>query len=167
VEPKQLEQLYSCAEMDVQRRAVIQALTAKPGQRGLEVGSGPGHLAAIVGPGGGRIAAVDKNPAMVAMLRERAEQAGQADHVEARVGDALELPFASESFDFSVNTQVISYFARPERMLAELFRTLVPGGRAVILDTHWDSLIWRADDTKRAARREAPRRYSIHDARPE
>jgi arsenite methyltransferase len=48
--------------------------------------------------------------------------------------------------------QVIEYLAEPDAALHQLARVLRAGGRLVIIDTDWDSLVWAATDRRRAAR---------------
>ena len=57
------------------------------------------------------------------------------------VADACDLPCANGVFDCAVSTQVYEYVADIEAALRELNRVLVPGGRALILDTDYDSLV--------------------------
>src|SRR3981081_2280046 len=81
-------------------------------------------------------------------LAPRAPQTGGRVRADARSGpwfttahgDAVVLPFPDGSFDAAVSTQVYEYVADMPRALAELRRVLRPGGRAVVLDTDWDSL---------------------------
>jgi SAM-dependent methyltransferase len=51
-----------------------------------------------------------------------------------------------------VSTQVFQYIEDIQTCLTELFRVLKPGGRALILCTDWDTLIWNTDDQDRMHR---------------
>jgi SAM-dependent methyltransferase len=61
-------------------------------------------------------------------------------------GDAVALPYPDGMFDAAVSTQVYEYVADIPEALAELRRVLRPGGRALVLDTDWDSLVWHTRD---------------------
>src|SRR5262249_21164307 len=61
-------------------------------------------------------------------------------------GDATSLPFSDATFDAAVSTQVYEYVSAITKALNELYRVLRPGGRAVIIDTDWDSAIWHTDN---------------------
>jgi SAM-dependent methyltransferase len=55
----------------------------------------------------------------------------RARGVDARVGDAQELPFEDESFDCALAAWMLYHVPEPERAVAELARVLRPGGRLV------------------------------------
>jgi SAM-dependent methyltransferase len=67
-------------------------------------------------------------------------------------GDALALPFGDEQFDVAVSTQVYEYVDDIEGALAEARRVLHPGGRLLVLDTDWDSIVWHSSDRDRMER---------------
>jgi ubiquinone/menaquinone biosynthesis C-methylase UbiE len=48
-------------------------------------------------------------------------------------GSLYALPFADESFDTVLFSEVIEHLDRPEKALSEIYRVLRPGGRAVII----------------------------------
>ena len=60
--------------------------------------------------------------------------------------DALDLPFDNGEFDVAVSTQVYEYVADMDGALAELHRVLSPGGRALTVDTDWDSIVLHSDE---------------------
>ncbi|HEX2173214.1 MAG TPA: ubiquinone biosynthesis protein UbiE, partial [Dehalococcoidia bacterium] len=63
-----LEVRYATPPMIERRRAVLEALAVIPGERAIDVGTGPGFLACdLVGQVGptGRVAAVDQSAEMV------------------------------------------------------------------------------------------------------
>ena len=51
-----------------------------------------------------------------------------------------------------VTTQVLEYVPDVAGALAEMHRVLRPGGRLLVLDTDWDSLVWHAPDEELMAR---------------
>jgi ubiquinone/menaquinone biosynthesis C-methylase UbiE len=72
--------------------------------------------------------------------------------VEFRTADAAQLPYPDESFDAAVSTQVYEYLSDIPAALRELHRVLRSGGRAVILDTDYGSLVIHTKDTERMSR---------------
>ena len=147
-----LERIYSTPEVALQRAKVLHAMALRAGEVVLDVGPGPGllaaELAAIVGPSG-VVSGIDQSEPMVAMSGERCKDQAWVD---MQVGDATELPYQDGIFDAAVATQVYEYVEDVERALSELWRVLRHGGRALILDTDWDSLIWANRDRDRMKR---------------
>ena len=143
--------MYTTADVVEQRRVTLDLLNPQAGENILDVGSGPGHLACEiaqrVGPNGA-VHGVDPSESMLATAARR--RAGEyAASLRFSVGDALALPFPDGSFDAVVATQVYEYVADMPAALAEARRVLRPGGRLLILDTDWDSLVWHSSDPAR------------------
>ena len=151
----QLEQAYATTDMVVQRKEVRRSLRASAGESILDLGSGPGFLACELAQevgATGRIVAVDISSDMNSIASKRVAAAGLSDPVDILEGDATALAFADATFDAAVSMQVIEYLAEPDAALHQLVRVLRPGGRLVIIDTDWDSLVWAATDRRRAVR---------------
>ena len=153
--PVVLERAYSTPDVVEQRACIRAKLVARRGEHGLDVGCGPGFLvceiARAVGPPG-RSVGVDVSAEMVAAATERARRSALAERTEFAQGDATELCFSTQSFDFVTAIQVYEYVADVPRALAEAHRVLKPGGRLVVMDSDWDSSVWRVDDRERAGR---------------
>ncbi len=151
----QLEQAYATTDMVVQREEFRRSLRASAGESILDLGSGPGFLACELAQevgATGRVVAVDISSDMNSIASKRISAAGLAGRVEILEGDATALAFADATFDAAVSMQVVEYLAEPDAALRQLVRVLRPGGRLVIIDTDWDSLVWAATDRHRAAR---------------
>ena len=69
-----------------------------------------------------------------------------------RAGDVGQLPYGDAAFDAAVCTQVYEYVADIEGALRELRRVLRPGGRALVMDTDWESCVWNSSDDARMRR---------------
>jgi ubiquinone/menaquinone biosynthesis C-methylase UbiE len=149
---RNIQRLYSTPDVARQRAEVLALLAARPGERVLDVGSGPGFLVAsladAVGPGGA-VHGLDPSAPMNTVARDLT-----ADRPWVRIdeGDALSLPYPDAAFDVVVSTQVYEYVADIAAALAELRRVLRPHGRALVLDTDWDSVVWHAADRERHRR---------------
>jgi ubiquinone/menaquinone biosynthesis C-methylase UbiE len=149
---RRIEALYVTPEVVAQRERVLQVLNLAPGEHVLDIGSGPGLLASAmaqaVGPHG-RVSGIDISRSMVSMARRRC--AGQP-WAQFQTASATEMPYPDDSFHAAVSTQVYEYVPDIPAALAELHRVLRPGGRAVILDTDYGSLVIHTEDPPRMAR---------------
>ncbi len=56
------------------------------------------------------------------------------------------LPVEDGIAELAVATQVYEYVPDMPAALAEARRALAPGGRLLVLDTDWDSVVWRSPD---------------------
>jgi SAM-dependent methyltransferase len=157
-----VEATYATQDVVRQRRATLAALELRSGERVIDVGCGPGYLAAemaeVVGPEG-FVQGVDPSPAMLAIAARRA-----LPHMELTEGDALSLPAEDAGFDAAVSTQVYEYVPDIAAALREVRRVLRPGGRLLVLDTDWDSTVWRSSDDARMER--VLRAWEEHLAHP-
>jgi arsenite methyltransferase len=151
---RRLEAVYMTPDVVEQRAAIRAALALQPGERVLDIGSGPGFLATEMAQevgSGGRVVGIDPSESMLA-IAERHAGPGAAGPVEFKVGDALSLPLEPASFDAAVSTQVLEYVDDVPAALAEARRVLRPGGRLLVLDTDWDTAIWQSGDADRTRR---------------
>jgi SAM-dependent methyltransferase len=106
-------------------------------ERVLELAAGTGALTRELSrslPATTHIVATDLNPAMLAQART----IGTPRPVEWHQADAMELPFAGESFDLVVCQFGVMFFPDKPRALAEAARLLRPGGRLVF--STWDRI---------------------------
>jgi len=150
-----LEQAYATTDMIRQREELRRSLRASAGESILDLGSGPGFLACELADevgASGRIVGLDISGDMNSIASQRVAACGLGDRVEIVEGDATALAFGNATFDAAVSMQVMEYLAEPDAALGQLARVLRPGGRVVIIDTDWDSLVWEATDRGRAAR---------------
>ncbi len=114
-----------------------------------------GASAAAVGPDG-LVCAIDISDSMLALARARTTRPGSAP-IELRKAGAERLPYPEASFDVAVSTQVLEYVQDVPGALAEIHRVLRPGGRALLLDTDWDSIMTRRGDCRGQAAEESAR----------
>lgn len=144
--------LYVTPDVVAQRDQFLLAFNVRPGERVLDVGAGPGFLAATiadaVGPSG-RVSGVDISEPLLAVARSHCAHQPWA---EFQYADATRLPFPDHAFDALVSTQVLEYVRDVDVALAEFYRVLRPGGRVGIMDTDWESLVWHCPDRERAKR---------------
>jgi SAM-dependent methyltransferase len=149
------QDLYEETEGDDPRNVAWAAIAAGRPRRVLEVGGGPGELAARVARElGASVDYVDLSPRMVELARER----GIA---KAQVGDVQDLPFADDSFDTAIAAWMLYHVPDVDRGLAELARVLERSGRLVAVTNSLDSLKelrdvigWRQSDVASVFSRE-------------
>lgn len=129
------------------KRQTFALLGVAEGARLLDVGCGTGEdvlaLARCVGTTG-RVVGVDNSAAMVAESRQRA--AGSGLPVAFQRGDARRLDFAADTFDGCRADRTFQHLDDPDAALAELVRVARPGGRIVVSDPDWETLVVDAPD---------------------
>lgn len=147
-----LEMTYRSPEVVAQRHVLLQRIATRSGERALDIGCGPGfvteELARAVGSAGA-VHAMDTSESSVMMTRRRCSEFA---NVQVQVADATQLPYADGQFDLAISTQVYEFVADVPRALSELCRVLRPGGRAAIIDTDWQTILWHTSDPARMNR---------------
>ena len=142
-----LDTLGGLAAARAYKRQSFEMLEVGPGQTVLDVGCGTGDdarsIADLVGPRG-RVVAVDRSEAAIAEAIKRS--AGSTARIEFRQGDALELEFPSDEFDGVRADRVLQHLEDPARALDELIRVTRPGGKVVVFEPDWDTLLIDSPD---------------------
>ena len=145
----EVDAAYSTPDVAATRIAVFRAANPKLGESVLDIGCGPGYLlreCALAVGGKGRVLGVDISEPMLAMTQQRC--AGIV-HVATEKADAGKIPSADGTFDLACALQIYAYVKELDEALAELCRALKPGGRAVILDTDFDGVVWQTTNRDR------------------
>ena len=115
---------------------LIEGLNLRPGNRVLEVGVGTG-IALSAYPPYAHVVAIDPSTDMLKCADKRVKE-NEWKHIELKQGDALNLDFPNDSFDYVTSFHVLTVVPDPYKMISEMVRVCKPGGRLVI-STHFQS----------------------------
>lgn len=151
-ESRRVEAIYLTPDVVGQRGRVLDATALARGERVVDLGCGPGLLALEMAHRvgmQGEVQAIDASRSMLALAARRCY--GKS-WVQLAKGDVGRLPYPAAHFDAAVCTQVYEYVADIGGALLELNRVLRPGGRAVLVDTDWESCVWHSSDPERMRR---------------
>jgi SAM-dependent methyltransferase len=116
-------------------------------ERILDVGSGLGQLSrAMARVAGARVIGVERSVEQIVEAEQQAAQAGEADLVEFRQGDALRLPLRDEewgTFDLAHTRFLLEHVREPLPVVQAMARAVRPGGRIILEDDDHDLMrLW-------------------------
>ena len=111
---------------------VIRSLDIEPGARVLELGVGTG-LSLDAYPAHCSVTGIDLAPDMLERAQDKINQNGWR-HITLEQGDALDLKFADNEFDYVMAFHVVSVVPDPQRMMAEARRVCRPGGIMTVIN---------------------------------
>ena len=147
-------------ELEEMPETALDKIGIKTGMTVADVGAGSGYftvrLAKRVGTGG-KVYAVDVQPEMIAMVRDRAAKL-KLSNVEPVLGAESDPKLPKNSLDLVLLVDVYHELSQPQRMLRRLREALKNDGRLVILE-------YRKEDPHIPIRSE--HKMSIDEARSE
>lgn len=115
---------------------MLKNLGVKSGMIVCDMGCGNGfytlQLAQLVGPDG-KVLAVDIQPEMLTLLRERAKQE-DVENIEPTLGTLIDPRLPVDGVDLILCVDVYHEFSHPEQMLAAMRKSLTPEGRLVLVE---------------------------------
>lgn len=103
----------------------------------LEVAPGPGYLSIeLASSPNYKVTALEISKTFIEIAQNNAKQANV--NVEFRHGNASELPFDDNTFDFIICVAAFKNFSQPVEAIREMYRVLKPNGKACIVDLRKD-----------------------------
>lgn len=125
------------------RNATMKTMNVQKGAVALDVCCGTGDwsiaLGEAVGPEG-QVIGLDFSDNMLSVGKEKVSNL-QLDHVKLIHGNAMELPFEDDTFDYVTIGFGLRNVPDYKKVLQEMNRVLKPGGMAVCLETSHPTLI--------------------------
>jgi len=127
------------------KRHTHSILKPVPGDHVLDVGCGLGHdvhaLSLLVGPSGAAMG-VDRSRIMI----EEAISRHSAANVEFHCASAESLPFDDFTFECCRADRTLQHLIEPDRAVREMYRVLKCGGRIVVAEPDYETLLIDAGD---------------------
>ena len=152
------EQQRLIAQSEYWRSTLIPlGLEYQVGDHVLEIGCAAGAtLAVLCNQFPGIIpAGVDLEPRQIAYAERHLKESGF--NADLRVGDAAELPWASETFDHVYIMWLLEHLSDAAPVLREAFRVIKPGGTIAVTETDYTRFVVRPQDDDFEALVEAQR----------
>jgi ubiquinone/menaquinone biosynthesis C-methylase UbiE len=134
---KRMADILELRAADGQQRAMLDSYLSeidfRPGARVLEIGCGTGSVTRVLAdrPGVTEAVGIDPSPVFISKAQELA---GAGANLTFEQGDGRSLRFADADFDAVVLHTTLCHVPQPERVLAEAFRILRPGGMLAVFD---------------------------------
>jgi ubiquinone/menaquinone biosynthesis C-methylase UbiE len=123
-------------EIEELPETALDKIGIRPGMIVADVGAGVGYFSVRVGKRigpQGKVLAVDVQPEMLAILRNRAAKA-KLTNIEAILGSESDPHLPAKSCDLILMVDVYHELSQPQKMLQKMKQALKPDGRLVLLE---------------------------------
>lgn len=132
--PDQIEINYSLREV----------LNPKKGEHLLEIGSGSGFLCRLMAKDlspGGHITGIDISPEIVKYSQDYARKENLNNLITFEVANANKLTYPNGFFDGAFAARLLLYLTNPLDVVIEIIRVVKSGGRVVLMDWDFETLV--------------------------
>jgi len=139
-----LEERSRSPDTQVVNAAVCRILAPNPGEQILEVGCGSGVLCRLVASQlkpTGYVVGVDISPQFLMEAQKYALQDGIIERITFGCGAGESLPFLNATFDSAFAARLLLHAGNPDAVVREMVRVVRPGGRVVVMDWDFDSVV--------------------------
>lgn len=137
-----LDTVSSMEAVQAYKRQTYSSLEVTQGEHILDVGCGIGSdvqaLAKIVGSNG-LVVGVDSSETMIQEAQKRSQELDLV--VKYQQGDIYNLEFPDNTFDACRADRLFHFLDNPTKALDEMLRVTRPGGRVVISEPDWQTLV--------------------------
>lgn len=118
------------------RKLTMRKMNVQQGQSSLDLccGTCDWTIALAEASGTGRTVGLDFSAAMLAVGREKVKQKGLDKQIELVQGNAMELPFPDNTFDYVTIGFGLRNVPDYAKVLSEMHRVVKPGGQVVCLE---------------------------------
>ena len=119
------------------KKLAIDLLSVRTGHQVLDIAGGTGDLTAKISQkigDSGKVILSDINSSMLSVGKDRLLDLGIFNNVDFVLADAEKLPFEDNTFDRMIIGFGLRNVTDKDAALRSMFRTLKPGGRAIILE---------------------------------
>ena len=115
----------------------------------LDVGSGAGGPAIYIADRTGcRVSGIEINEVGVDVSRNLAKNSGLEQQTEFHLGDAMEMPFAGETFDLAISLNVMNVFEDKTGLFREVLRVLKTFRNVGVSKRHFRDIRRRGNKTE-------------------
>jgi len=118
------------------RNYTMRKMNVLPGETALDLccGTCDWTIQLAEASGNGKITGLDFSPNMLAYGKTKVEKNGRLDQIELVQGDAMNLPFEDDSFDYVTIGFGLRNVPDFMRVIREMERVVKPGGKVVCLE---------------------------------
>jgi len=131
-----MNDIMSFKQHKVWRKKTMKLMNVQPGQTALDLCCGTCDWTIDLAKASqtGKITGLDFSEQMLAVGKRKVQAAGLDKQIELVQGNAMELPFADNSFDFVTIGFGLRNVPDYKQVVSEMLRVVKPGGRIVCLD---------------------------------